>query len=481
MVDGHVLQDRYRISRRIGDGGMGTVYLAHHLKLDRAVAIKTLRLDGDPSSQGSAREQFEQEARILAGLSHPSLARVTDFFEENDVGYLVMDYIDGKTLEQWVREEGRVSEPMALHWAAQLLDALAYLHGSTPPVIVRDLKPSNLLIDVDGRIRLIDFGIAKKLQEGQKTKTAIRSATSEGYAPLEQYGAGGTDQRSDLYSLGATLLFMLTGEQPPGAVERVTHNQQLPDPTTINLTVSSRCWQAMQRLMAISQSDRPADVVEARALLFSSQPVSHTARTELASGPLPPLPSPALPVVSSRPRAWKVAALFLGVILIGVTAIYLLKQHQMAQQEAAAAAEAERAREARQAADAAEAKRKADARSAYEGDATRALELLGKLDARTDIGINYREYNAQLAEVHYGLQEFGRKYGTSEFAGCLSFKAMTSAETSFETAAQAWKLKIDADSDDYHTREESENLLMSCWRTASTEVKRARDALDAHN
>ena len=133
LEEGRLLQERYRIVRKLDEGGMGEVYLAHHVKLDAPVAIKTLLLGDDSSGQKERQEQFEMEGRLLASLSHSSLARVTDFFEEGSTGFLLMECIDGSTIEDVVGTRGPMGESAALAWASEILDALAYLHGRTPP------------------------------------------------------------------------------------------------------------------------------------------------------------------------------------------------------------------------------------------------------------------------------------------------------------------------------------------------------------
>ena len=268
---GTVLQGRYRVERLLGQGGMGDVYLATHVNLGVPCAIKTLQaLILDPVEQEAFGRQFEQEARLLASLRHPHLARVTDFFEESGRAWLVMEFVPGATL-------GRVgsppmSEERVLAVASQVLDALEYLHSRQPPVIVRDLKPDNLMQTPDGNVLLIDFGIAKVLEPTVGTATVVRHCGTRGFAPLEQYTDGGTDQRSDLYALGATLLCLLTGAVPPDPAERVTRQEPLPDPRNVQPGVTERTVRAIERLMAITPAERPASAAEARALLFPPSP-----------------------------------------------------------------------------------------------------------------------------------------------------------------------------------------------------------------
>lgn len=258
LAAGHMLSQRYRVEGLLGQGGMGSVYRATHTKLGTTVAIKELHvLSPDPAEQRKFREQFEIEARILARLQHDNLARVTDFFEEGASAYLVMEFIEGRTLEDLVMcGTSCPDQSRALAVAEGMLDALEYLHAQRPAVIVRDLKPSNVMVCSDGRVRLIDFGIAKLLTPGQVTKSVVHGVGSDGFAPLEQYGMGSTDERTDLYALGATLLFVLTRQVPPEAVARVTQQAPLPDARALNPTVSSATWSAIQQLMAIAPADR---------------------------------------------------------------------------------------------------------------------------------------------------------------------------------------------------------------------------------
>jgi serine/threonine-protein kinase len=269
LAPGTVLQGRYRIERLLGQGGMSQVFLATHLKLKKPVAVKRmLVLTGDSLELRKMAEQFESEAQILASLDHPNLAAVLDCFDDGTLPYLVMELVGGRDLEQIVELAPRpLSERKVLEWTRQLLDVLEYLHGHQPPVIVRDLKPSNIMLGPDGRLRLIDFGLARFLTPGSRTSAIVKGMGSQGFAPLEQYGRGTTDQRSDIYALGATMLFLLTDHPPPEAATRLMKGVDLPDPRQVNPTVSERTWHGVRKMLALYPQDRPASVAEVRSLL----------------------------------------------------------------------------------------------------------------------------------------------------------------------------------------------------------------------
>jgi serine/threonine-protein kinase len=208
-------EDRYKIIGVLGEGGMGTVYLAEDRRLPgKKWAIKEIR-EGAPGS-GALRE-----AAALAGLSHPGLPQVADYFESEDgkCGFLVMEHIEGETMEErFVRCGRKVDAAAAVRWAVQLCDVLGYLHGIRPhPVIHRDLKPSNVLITAQDRVVLIDFGISR-LEKGTGQDT-VRLGTI-GFAAPELLARGRTDPRSDLYSLGAVLFYLLSGGRHPAALAR---------------------------------------------------------------------------------------------------------------------------------------------------------------------------------------------------------------------------------------------------------------------
>ncbi|HLK59438.1 MAG TPA: serine/threonine-protein kinase [Chthonomonadaceae bacterium] len=215
LPEGTLLNGRYRILRAIGRGGMGTVYQASHERLDAILAVKEIHSQpATGTAQQTSLEQYEQEARFLVRLNHPNLPKVTDAFIDNDRFYLVMEFIEGVTLETRLKEAGGLPLDVnsVLEWGLQIADVLAYLHSQDPPIIFRDLKPSNVMVQPDGQIRLIDFGIARRFQQGAIKDTALLG--SVGYSPPEQFGRHQTDARSDIYAFGATLHHLLTGRDP---------------------------------------------------------------------------------------------------------------------------------------------------------------------------------------------------------------------------------------------------------------------------
>lgn len=211
---GDILQGRYRIERMLGSGGMSTVYLALDLRfaqVRRLCAVKEMVSHiPDPRMRALAQQSFAREAALLATLSHPAIPKIYDYFVEGERSYLVMEYIPGQDLETLLRRtEGMLPVEEVVNWAVQICDVLHYLHSQQPPIIFRDLKPSNIMVDPQGRVFLVDFGIAKVLQAG-KRGTMIGT---EGYSPPEQY-RGVADPRTDIYALGATLHHLLTRQDP---------------------------------------------------------------------------------------------------------------------------------------------------------------------------------------------------------------------------------------------------------------------------
>ncbi len=207
-----IVGGRYRVVRPLGGGGMKLVYLAEDLRLAarRCALAEVVDNFTNPDAQRQAVDAFQREADMLARLNNEHIPRVFDRFSEQNRHYLVMEYIDGATLEEEMKQAGgRLAEPRVIDIALQILDTLEYLHGLEPPVIYRDLKPSNVMMMGNGQAKLIDFGIARHFQPLQNA-TMIGT---QGYAPPEQY-RGKVELRSDLYALGATMHHALSGRDP---------------------------------------------------------------------------------------------------------------------------------------------------------------------------------------------------------------------------------------------------------------------------
>ncbi len=282
LEEGKVLRGRYRIHQIIGQGGMGNVYLADDLRLaGRLCALKEVEYDLSlpPRVLAQAREQFFREASILARLDHPNLPKVSDYFSTDHRDYLVMDYVPGKDLRTVIQEARRqrqfLNEAMVLGWAAQIMDALAYLHGQEPPIIHRDIKPSNIKLMPNGLIKLVDFGLVKVLVPEEITITIIHGQGTLPYTPLEQYGGENvhTDARSDIYALGATLYHLLTNEPPADARRRFLEPQSLKPPRDINPAISSRTEQAILWAMALHPDQRPANIEVLRQALLEGRAI----------------------------------------------------------------------------------------------------------------------------------------------------------------------------------------------------------------
>ena len=253
LQPGIILQSRYQILQLLGQGGMGAVYLARDHRLNQLVALKE-------NSIGNLR-QFYQEAQILARLRHPNLPRVSDHFvESNGAQYLVMDYVEGEDLETMRQRHGALPEAEIRVWLDQILDALVYLHSQN--VIHRDIKPENIKLTPSGQVMLVDFGIAKVYQTGQLTRSSQKFG-SPGYASPEHY-RGGTDQRSDIYSLGATIYALLTGRIPPDALSLESGSAILASPRVLNRGLSEQITKVILQAMEVRPSARWQDAATMR-------------------------------------------------------------------------------------------------------------------------------------------------------------------------------------------------------------------------
>lgn len=272
MIDiGTILQNRYRIEKQIGQGGMGKVYVASDQRFNSTVAIKETVFEDK-----NLRKAFEREARLLNSLKHQALPRVSDHFTEGTGQFLVMEYIAGEDLaEMMVRNDEAFPLENVLNWANQLCDALDYLHAQD--IIHRDIKPQNLKLTPGGQIVLLDFGLAKGNPTDAPHHTAAKSifGYSRSYASLEQIQGTGTEPRSDLYSLAATLYHLLTGIPPADALTRAMNvlNGQ-PDPlipaNLINVRVPRGVGEILLQTMALNANERPISATSLREMLAAS-------------------------------------------------------------------------------------------------------------------------------------------------------------------------------------------------------------------
>src|SRR5712692_6044753 len=261
-----ILQGRYRIIRQLGQGGMGAVYEALDQRLDTTVALKETLF-----AEERLRKQFEREARLLARLHHQALPRVSDHFSEGDGQFLVMQYVAGDDLSAMlVQRNGPFPQEEVLRWADQLCDALDYLHTQDPEIIHRDIKPQNLKLTARGQIVLLDFGLAKGYagQASVVTTSASIFGYTPNYAPLEQVQGLGTDARSDIYALAATLFHLLTNVKPPDALSRagaIVNGQ--PDPLPLANTVDAHVSRAVAAVLNRGMSQKRDDRFASAALM----------------------------------------------------------------------------------------------------------------------------------------------------------------------------------------------------------------------
>ncbi len=323
-----MLKKRYTLLSQAGRGGFGAVYKAIDTGLkNRLVAIKEMSQNSlDLRERAEASAAFNHEAMLLASLTHPNLPGIHDQFTEAGRSYLVMDFIEGETLEEALRKLGPRKMPIekVLDIGLQLCAVLEYLHTRQPPIIFRDLKPANIMLNPSGHVYLIDFGIARHFKPGQKQDTTALG--SSGYAPPEQYGKSQTTMRADIYSLGATLHQLLTGDDPSETPFRFA-------PLTLTNPALAGLETLILNMVSIDVSHRPESITQVRqelqriasqAMIAQTNPLSTATVSALlpASGQtLPPgrLPTPVstgtgtyIPSPprspSAQPTPWKKAA-----------------------------------------------------------------------------------------------------------------------------------------------------------------------------
>lgn len=214
-VQGEVIAGKYEILKQIGKGGMSVVYLAMDRRRNKQWAVKEIRRTAGGRTHEDGINSLLAEARLMQRLSHPALPQVADILDDGKRIFIVMDYIEGESLDKILKEYGAQPQGQVIDWAKQLCDVLEYLHSQKPPVIYRDMKPSNIIQKPEGNLKLIDFGIAREYKEKSPADTAVLG--TKGYAPPEQHGSRQTDARSDIYALGMTMHHLLTGADPGAA------------------------------------------------------------------------------------------------------------------------------------------------------------------------------------------------------------------------------------------------------------------------
>jgi eukaryotic-like serine/threonine-protein kinase len=328
MEPGMLLKSRYKVLDQLGQGGMGEVYLATDETLDYKVAVKA---NHNLSTHASA--QFIREARLLASLKHPNLPRVIDYFTENDSQYLVMDFIPGENLKVYIESNQEITFPVVLKWAAQLGNALIYLHTQNPPIYHRDIKPANIKLTPDGDVVLVDFGIAKTGDASQETQTGAW-AFSPGFAPPEQVSGMRTGPYSDQFSLAATVYYLIARKPPADSARRMMGEEDLVPLIEVDPSLPDYFCNAINKALSIKPENRFSTIADFIGALTSPNPIPDPAsaqKTVMGSvHPIPPSVTPPAsqndPITTPRPRK-KVSALWtiigIGVVLGVVTGGYL--------------------------------------------------------------------------------------------------------------------------------------------------------------
>ena len=302
LKPGSKLQNgKYEIIRALGQGGFGITYLAEQVALKKNVAIKEFFMkdccerDDETGSvrvgTGSQRNlvskfrgKFIREAQMLASLDHPNIVRVTDVFEENDTAYYVMENLPAGSLSEKVKKNGPFTEEQALVYVREVADALAYIHDRN--TVHLDVKPSNILLNTKGQAVLIDFGISKHYDDSGEQTSSTPVGNSKGFAPLEQGRAGDVSQfkpSTDIYALGATLFFLLSGQTPPEA--SIVNEDGLERPAGI----SDDVWTAIERAMRPRRIERPQSIPDFLGLLPDEDDVLEEETT-------------VVPVISEKPE-----------------------------------------------------------------------------------------------------------------------------------------------------------------------------------
>lgn len=325
---------RYIIEKVLGIGGFGITYYARHKELDCHYAIKEFFINGkcmregdhntvslqemDPLMYNKLKTRFADEARTLAALNHPHVVRVNDIFDENNTSYIVMEYVEGTTLQQLVERNGKMSYDDAVNCMGQLGEAVAYIHSKH--VLHRDIKPDNIIVTPDNRIVLIDFGSAREFvhDEVQRHTTIL----TLGYAPIEQYtSTSKKGNYTDIYAMGGVFYFLLTGQRPMDVTTRTM--ERMPSPHELDPNIPLEVSQTIMKAMEFKPEDRYQSVDAFMADLLgetSYTPSVQQAQTRVVSEPT----KVAEPVVSIDSEEKKSNSGLVAGIIAGAVALIVI-------------------------------------------------------------------------------------------------------------------------------------------------------------
>lgn len=275
LNNGTILQQRYKIVKILGQGGMGAVYLAQDQRLPTQWAMKEMKKEGlSEAERAEAVELFQTEARLLSELRHRNLPRIVDFFEQEGQLYLVMDYVEGETLEARLRRTGPIPVNFALELSLQIADVFDYLHTRENPVVFRDFKPGNVMLTPNDEVKLIDFGIARVFKKDASADT--KALGTPGYAAPEQYGKGQSGPRTDLYAFGATIHHVLTGRDP------TDEPFNFPPITEFRQDLPPEFVQVLEACLALRPAERPDSAFAVKRVM--EQLLGQTVSSALTAG-----------------------------------------------------------------------------------------------------------------------------------------------------------------------------------------------------
>ena len=303
LNNGHVLDGKYEVIRILGQGGMGTVYLCKNNRIDNLWAIKEILVKKDD------KINFLAEPNILKHLEHEGIPRIVDIFYEEDNLYMVEDYIEGETLKEHIEKNGPAAEEKLIDITLQLCSILEYLHSFNPSIIYRDLKPANIMVKANGKIVLIDFGIARTYKEGQEGDTVLLG--SRGYIAPEQLVNIQSNEQTDIYSLGATMYFMITGKAPSLPTELLFKDNY---PESLNTML----LEIIQKSVEIEPQNRYKNVQELKIALLGYINSRKYNKTTIMGGAKDTILMPKSDSMEEKPQKKKSKYIAVGIVVFGL-------------------------------------------------------------------------------------------------------------------------------------------------------------------